>query len=356
MSLKKQHLFTQKLANAYKGGYPVVEAITDMERRENRPSVKKKLLFLKDKIERGNHLADAMLESDWNIFDTTYCNLIKAGELSGKLDIVLEQLLTFQKQTFQFRRNLLLSLIYPCIIIGVYLMLVCIMFFLLIPAIASFMANFGACPPPLIGFLAQLAEGIGFLRTVTIFLSTIVLSVACWLIIINLDSIAMLRGLIAYHIPLVGSFVKTKALYTYTFILKVCYSAGLPMTKCLDVAKDAVENDYIYSLFSAHMEIIEKRRSLYEYLSATRLFPYDYLQTVDISEKSGTLEDAFTYILDKLNAKRTMLLAIIVGSAKPLGILFGVTVVGSIFTMVVLIIIQAFSTIQNALPSCGMGG
>src|SRR5216684_4688470 len=127
---------TRQLATLIAAGIPLVEALTALVDQVEQPRLKKIMGVVKQKVNEGSSLADALKEHQ-KVFTDLYVNMIRAGESSGALDVVLVRLADFTESQAQLRNKIIGAMLYPIIMVVVGISIVGILFVVVIPKVTK---------------------------------------------------------------------------------------------------------------------------------------------------------------------------------------------------------------------------
>src|SRR6478736_2050117 len=127
---------TRQLATLVGAGITLVESLTALVEQVEQPRLKRILGGVKQKVNEGSSLADALAEHP-KVFSSLYVNMIRAGESSGALDVVLVRLADFTEAQAQLRNKILGAMLYPAIMVVVGIAIVGILFVVVIPKVTK---------------------------------------------------------------------------------------------------------------------------------------------------------------------------------------------------------------------------
>src|SRR3954469_2768737 len=137
---------TRQLATLIGAGITLVDALSALVDQVEHPRLKRILGMVRQKVNEGSSLADALAEHP-KVFTTLYVNMIRAGESSGALDVVLVRLADFTENQAALRNKIIGAMLYPAIMVLVGLAIVGILFIVVIPkATKSFRDRTSRCP------------------------------------------------------------------------------------------------------------------------------------------------------------------------------------------------------------------
>src|SRR5207302_1095145 len=118
---------TRQLATLIAAGIPLVDALTALVDQNEQPRLKRIMGVVKQKVNEGASLADALREHP-KVFSELYVNMIRAGESSGALDVVLVRLADFTESQALLRNKIIGAMLYPAIMVVVGIAIVGILF------------------------------------------------------------------------------------------------------------------------------------------------------------------------------------------------------------------------------------
>src|SRR5207302_348385 len=137
---------TRQLATLIAAGIPLVDALTALVDQIEQPRLKRIMGVVKQKVNEGSSLADALKEHP-RIFSELYVNMIRAGESSGALDVVLVRLADFTESQAQLRNKIIGAMLYPAIMVVVGIAIVSILFVVVIPKVTRIFEDMNVTLP-----------------------------------------------------------------------------------------------------------------------------------------------------------------------------------------------------------------
>ena len=146
VSARDLSVVTRQLATLLRAGVTLVESLSAVIDQTENSTLKLVLSQVKQKVNEGTSLADAMAVHP-KAFPELYCNMVRAGESSGALDIVLQRLADFTESQAQLRSKIIGTMTYPAIMIMVGLVIISILMVVVIPKITKIFADRNATLP-----------------------------------------------------------------------------------------------------------------------------------------------------------------------------------------------------------------
>jgi general secretion pathway protein F len=338
VSLQEVSVMTRQLATLLGASLPLVPSLTALISQTTNPRLKKTLAQIKEEVNEGNSLAWSISHHP-GIFSTFYINMVRAGEASGALDIVLERVADFNESQQALRGKIKAALAYPMFM---FLIGSIVLFFLttfIVPKITGIFSEMHQTLPGITIFLISIS---GFLKS---FWPAIVLIIIGSFIGLRYMFTKTLRGQylwdkIKLKMPLLGSLTHKMAVARFSRTLGTLLESGVPMLTALSIVKNVVNNTLIADAIAEASRDVEEGQNLSATLSRSRLFPPIVTQMISAGEQSGTLETMFYKIADSLEAEVESNVTMMTSMLEPVMILVMGLLVGFIVISILLPIFE----------------
>ncbi len=338
VSLQEVSVMTRQLATLLGASIPLVPSLTALISQTTNPRLKKTLAQIKEEVNEGNSLAWSISHHP-GIFSTFYINMVRAGEASGALDIVLERLADFNESRQALQGKIKAALAYPMFM---FLIGSIVLFFLttfIVPKITGIFSEMHQTLPGITIFLISIS---GFLKS---FWAAIVLIMIGSFIGLRYLFAKTLRGQylwdkIKLKMPLLGSLTHKMAVARFSRTLGTLLESGVPMLTALSIVKNVVNNTLIADAIAEASRDVEEGQNLSATLSRSRLFPPIVTQMISAGEQSGTLETMFYKIADSLEAEVESNITMMTSMLEPVMILIMGLLVGFIVISILLPIFE----------------
>jgi general secretion pathway protein F len=279
---------TRQLAVLVKAGVPLVEALTALVDQVEHERLKRILGDVKQRVNEGAALADALAVHP-RVFTNLYVNMIRAGEHSGALEVVLVRLADFTEGQARLRSKIIGTMAYPVAMVGIGSIILGILFSVVIPKITKIFEDTHVVLPwttrALIGFstfvhdfwwllLALAAAGVyGFIRW-----KSTPAGRAHW------DR----RKL---TLPIFGPLIRHIAVGRFARTLATLLQSGVPLLTALDIVKNIVGNVRLAEVIDQSRDAIREGESIAAPLKRSGEFPPLVYHMVAIGERTGSLEE-----------------------------------------------------------------
>jgi len=282
---KEKILFTKQLTVLLKSGVPLLQAL-ELLIDQFEGHMKRIVVTLKDTIKEGGSLAQG-LSNYPRVFENIYVQLVRAGEATGRLDIILERLTDYLERRLSLRKRIKAALRQPMIQLVVILLVSVFLLTFVVPKIARTFGKKGKLPLP-----TQILMTISdFIKSYYLFIFIFVLI----LIVVFKYWQSTPRGkrildTIKLRIPLIGYFARMNAIVQFCSTLGMLLESGVNLAESLDIVCSIVDNEVLASTLREARDKIIKEGKIAQYLKQTKIFPPMAIYLIRTGEESGQLD------------------------------------------------------------------
>lgn len=311
--------FTRQLATMVVAGLSLPESLTILSEQTVNPSFRLVLSDLERKIVGGENLGNALSQYP-QYFSPIYIALVRAGEMSGNLEIVLTRLAETLETQHEFRGKISGALIYPIIILIGMVVVIMIMMTVVVPRLTDLYKDFDATLPMSTQIL--IAMSTFFVRF-------------WWLMILLFvgASIGFRQfkktpiGELAYDsfilkLPIIGELRKKVILVEFTRTLGMLIASGIHILEGLRILKDSLENVLFREAVSEAAKKVEKGYAIGDSFKQSSLFPPIVSQMMKVGEETGKLDDTLTKLSNYFQAESEHLVKGLTTAIEPLIMVF----------------------------------
>jgi general secretion pathway protein F len=322
-------MMTRQLSTLIGAGFPLVSALDALVPQTKSHGFKRILAQIKDLIVEGNSFARALSNYPGQ-FSPLYVNMVRAGETSGTLEIVLDRLADITERQQALKNRIQTALAYPI--------------FMLIIGIAVLFILLTYIVPSITAIFAEMNQVLPMPTRILIFLSDFLKSY-WWSIIIILAAVGVFfnrmkkttKGRYAIDktmlfMPGIGILVKKLAVARFARTLGSLLENGVSMLIALDIVKNIAGNRLISDSVETAAIEVGKGQGLGAALAGSGIFPQLSIQMIQVGEQSGQLEDMLTKISDVFENEVEMTIMRLTSYLEPVMIL----VMGTIVAFIVL--------------------
>jgi len=344
VTLKDILFFTKQLSILLKAGIPLVQAL-DLLTEQTEGALQNIVVFLRDNIKEGKSLADGLSQYP-KVFDKIYIQLVRAGEATGKLEIILDRLNDYLVRRAEIKKRIASAMRYPMIQLGVIILVVVVLLKQVVPAIAINFSSMKANLPLPTQMLFSLSHFVTeYYLFLLIFLIIIVGSFIAWK---STKSGAYAWDSLKLKIPIVSYFTKRGTIVQFSRTLGMLLEGGVNLAEALDIVVNIVDNRVLAQTLEEAKENIIKQGKISQYLKDTGIFPVVAIYLINTGEQSGQLDTMLTsvaaYYEDELKEYTDTLSSLI----APFMLLFMALIVGFL-VMAILLPMQAMNEQANSM-------
>lgn len=280
-------LFTRQLATFVKVGMPMLEGLGVLRDQTGSTLLRRALTQLTVDIRAGSSLSTALARHP-RIFSRLYVDMVRAAEVSGNLDEVLQQLATYMYRDESALRKVRNAMVYPLIVVALAIGVITVLVGFVLPAFARLFADFRATMPLPTRIL--LTAGL-FCRdhafTILAVLLLIVVSLAGYL---QTQRGKETLDVLMLRLPQLGTILRYAIVERYLRTLATLARAGVPMTQMIDTANRSLGNVVFQRGLAGARARMLSGEGFSGPLEATGLFPRLVIQIVRVGEETGNLD------------------------------------------------------------------
>jgi general secretion pathway protein F len=338
VGLKDIAVLTRQMATLLGAGLPLVPSLTTLVNQTSHPVLKKTLSQIKEEVNEGNSLTQSMSGFP-QIFPAYYVNMVRAGEASGTIDIVLGRLADFNESQQALQTKIRSALAYP---IFMFFIGSVVLFFLVAFVVPNITRIFEEMHQTLPGITVFLIIVSGFLKSFW-WIIVITLVVAFFLfryVVTKTTKGHYLWDKIKLKTPLVGSLIQKIAVARFSRTLGTLLQSGVPLLTALDIVKNIVSNRLIADEIHKAAKEVEEGQSLSVPLARSGLFPPIAIEMIAIGEQSGNIEVMLYRVADAYEREVEASVVVLTSMLEPIMILTMGLVVGFIVVSVLLPIFE----------------
>ncbi|MBA7596524.1 Type II secretion system protein F [subsurface metagenome] len=288
--------FSRQLSLMFKSKIPLVSALQSIGEQTRNSGLREKILSISQDVEGGTPFSQA-LSSHPKLFSPFYVSMVKSGEASGTLSESLTYLADHLEKEYYLSSKIKGAMIYPALIVVVVIGVLVMMVYFVIPNMTKVLVETGQELP----FLTKVVIGSSnFFRS--------------WGWILFLVIAGLIAGLMRYlktiegkrvkdkfllKTPLIGSFLRMIYLSRFAENLSTLITGGLPIVQALDITGDIVGNVIYQDIISQIKDEVRRGEKISKVLARfPDKFPPILVQMVTVGEKTGTLGQSLTNVVD----------------------------------------------------------
>lgn len=280
-------IVTRQLATLLGASIPLVQALDSLIAQTRNPMLKKVIAQIKGAVNEGNSLTNALGEHP-KIFSSVFINMVRAGEASGTLDIVLERLADFAEKRDELQGRFRAALVYPIFmgLIGSAILFVLITY--IVPNITQVFNEMNRVLPLPTLFLIGLSDFLKVYWWVVLIVISAILAGLRY--VIKKPSGKSFWDYVKLKSFILGPVVQKVILARFSSTLGSLLESGVGLMMSMQIVQALVDNVHISKVIDEAMEQIRKGQSMTVALSDSEWFPPMFIQMIAVGEQSGNLE------------------------------------------------------------------
>jgi len=293
VSQQEVTIMTRLFANLVGAHIPVVDALTAIIDQVENPQFKKVLSQVREDVNEGSSLSEAMSKFP-KIFTPLYSNMIRAGESSGSLNIVMNRLADFTEHQFALGSKVRGAMTYPVIMLIFAFLVIGVLFVVVIPKITTIFEDAKIALPIQTRLLIGISEFVaGYWFLILPMIGFIIYGFKRWK---NTKTGRMRWDRFKLHVPLFGELNIMIAVSRFSRTLGTMLSSGVPLLTAMDIVKNILGNVILVDIIEKAREEVREGESIAVPLRNSKEFPPIVTHMIAIGEKSGELEEMLEHI------------------------------------------------------------
>jgi type IV pilus assembly protein PilC len=322
-------IFTRQLATLIDAGLPLLRGLTVLAKQEKDPVLKNTINMLADSVQGGSTFSDSLAQHP-KIFNKLYVNMVKAGELGGVLELVLNRLAEFQEKAQKIKNKVVSAMFYPVIVLFIA---IAIMIFLLVVIVPKFETIFndmlgGKQLPTLTRFVMGISDFVQ--NNIFIILGGAVLVIVGYNLFARTTSGRAIVDRVKLHMPLFGDLVRKSSISRFSRTLGTLVTSGVPILQALNITRETAGNTVIADAILKVHDSVKEGESIVQPLEASGVFPPMVISMIDVGEETGQLPEMLLKIAEVYDDEVDNAVAGLTSLLEPIMIVFLAVVVGTI--------------------------
>ena len=283
------------LSTMLAAGIPILETI-DSLLEDSKGNTSKVLETLKDDLSQGKHVYHAFSRFP-KVFDSVTVNIIKASEEAGTLDVTLKDVKENMKKETEFSDKVKSALVYPIIVMVVFIALLFVMLIVVIPRISSVFTKLNMELPLPTKILIFVSDAL--VSHTVLFFTIIAVFIIGLILLYRSKRDLLLAGLSS--LPLISHLIQDIDLTRFTRSLSLLLNAGIPITSALELTQTVVVKKNVAKAIEHAKDVVSSGKKLSQgFKDAKKIFPVIMIKITEAGERSGSLDKSVQEISEYL--------------------------------------------------------
>lgn len=333
-------VLTHELSTLLAAGLPLDRSLSILAELSESAELKRVARDVLQSVQRGKSLAEA-LAAHPRVFEPLYVNMVKAGEVGGVLDAVLERLTDYLERADELRQEVRSAMVYPTILLLTSFASVTVLLAYVLPKFASIFAQTGQALPLSTRFLMGASDLIRFY-----WWAGLLVAVAAWLA--GAHYVRTPAGRLRWdgaklRLVLLGDLVRKVEVARFARTLGTLLKSGVPMLQALDIVRDVSGNVVLSQSIDEVKVGVRGGSGMAAPLSHGGVFPPLAIQMISVGEETGRLDEMLVQVAEYFDKEVRQEVKRLTGLLEPVLLLVGGVVVG----FVVLSMFSAIFSVNN---------
>lgn len=341
---KELALFTKQFSLMVENGVNIVSALKLLKRSQKKKAFANIVEAVANDIEKGAALNEA-LEPYSRVFDELYVAMIAAGEKSGKLDIILKQLVRYIEKAAKIKAQVKSAMTYPTMIVVVAVTVVSLLLTFVVPSFAKQFQEANQKLPELTQIVVDLSEALT--NNWDYILGTIILAIVSMKVWLGTDQGKRVFDRFILKAPIIGDVMRKIAVGRFCSTMSTMLSSGVSIIESLRICAQASGNKMVEEFVFTVKEEVEKGGSFYGPLEQSPMFPPLVTSMVEVGESTGKLDETLAKITEIYEEEVDTAIETMTSMIEPLMIVIIGTIVGFIVLAMYLPVFDMASTVTG---------
>ncbi len=281
-------IMTRQLATMVEAGLVLSEALDILQDQQPNKTFKEVLGAVSRDIKSGLDLASS-LKKHPTVFPPLYCNLVKAGEQSGKLDSTLSQMAVNLERDREFRSKIRSAMIYPVIVLVMMAVVMAVMMFFVIPRLTSLYSQSSIdLPLPTKILIGTSNFFIHFWWLMLIFGVVGFIAFKKW---VSTPTGRFTFDSYLLKTPVVSRVIKGTSLTNFTRTFGLLTTAGIPILDSISIVGEVIGNSVYRQALKDCFRGVERGLTFSSQLETTGVFPKIISQMIRVGEETGKVDE-----------------------------------------------------------------
>ncbi len=322
-------VFTRQLATLVEAGMPLLRSLRLLKEQMANRRLRTVIGALEQGIENGSSFAES-LGAYPKVFDSLYISMVKAGEMSGALELSLKRLADFMDRSRKIKGKIKAALVYPCAVLLVAFGIVTLLMVFVLPRFKMVFDGLlnGMAMPAFTVFVLKLSESVK---------NHIVLTAVAIMVVAGVFA-ALLRtkrgrfffDWLKLMAPILGPLFRKAAISRFARTMGTLSSSGVPILQALTIVRETAGNVLVAKVISSVHENVKQGEPIAPTLKSSGVFPLIIAGMVDVGEETGALPDMLMKIADTCDQEVENAADAMTSLLEPVLIVFLAVIVGSI--------------------------
>jgi type IV pilus assembly protein PilC len=311
INLEKFLIFNQQFVTLVRAGLPILKALDLLSERLTDAKLAPYIKAVREEVKNGSLLSDAF--GAQGVFPPIYVTSVLAGEKSGALGEVLDRFITYQRLALAVRKKLLLSLVYPALLVVLVIALMVFLVTFVVPKFADLYHSLSAQLPAATEIL--IAVGTTARNYILLGFVALIAAIIAFRFWSRTEKGEMLVDRWRMRTPLLGEIWIKYQVAQFARVMSTLLVGGIPLLQAMDTSSSSLGTRLLKKNLAQAGQMVKEGQSLSSALAQTKIFPALSIDMMEVGESTGALPQMLASVAefyeDDVNTRMTASLSLI---------------------------------------------
>jgi type IV pilus assembly protein PilC len=337
-------IFNQQLLTLIKAGLPILTGLDLLRKRQRNPFFRSMLENVRERVKGGELLSEAFEAQGASVVSRVYTTTLLAGERSGNMEEVLQRYIGYQRVTATFRKKLIVSLVYPALLVVALTVMLSFLITFVVPRFAQLYADLGTNLPAITSALLNFGSALqSYLYIIAPAVVAFIIIVILWL---RSDQGSNVIDAVRYKMPILGDIWMKYQVAMFSRTLATLLAGGMPLVPSLEVSSSSINSRKISLTVQEAAKRVREGRALSFSLEETKFFPELAVEMIEVGESTGALPTMLNSVAEFYEEDVQNALTAALQLVEPVLLIFMACIVGFVLLALYLPIFSLGSQMQ----------
>lgn len=339
---KEVVIMTRQLATLIDAGLPLLRSINILTAQMKPSKLRDTLRDISADVQGGGTFSDSLAKHP-KVFDRLFVNMVRAGEVGGMLEVVLNRLAIFMEKAMALKRRVKTAMVYPIFVVLAATGIVSFLLVKVVPVFAEIFEEMGSTLPAPTQVLVDVADFMiaSWWKLCLYFNGTIIFIKLA----MKIPPVARGVDYFMLKVPLIGDLVTKVAVARFARTLGTLLNSGVPILQALKITKEVIANSVIQKAVQSVHDRIKEGDTIAAPLDESKVFPAMVVNMIDVGEETGSLDSMLTKVADIYDAEVEAAVEALLSLMEPAIIL----VLGGIIGFIVIALYMPIFSLGDAI-------
>lgn len=292
---KEVTLMTRQLATLIDAGLPLLRSLSILYDQQKPSKLKDVLDKLVGDVQGGATFSESLAKHP-KAFDRLYVNMVRAGEVGGMLEVVLQRLAEFAERAEFLKRKIKGAMMYPVFVMLIAIAIVVFLLIKVVPTFAEIFSDLGGALPAPTQFLVDLSD---FIKASWWRLILYIVGFYVFLkVLFKFEFMCYVRDRVILKLPLFGDLTRKIGVARFCRTLGTLITSGVPILQSLSIVRETISNRIIANAVGEVHDSIREGETIAGPLEDSGAFPLMAVNMIDVGEETGNLDTMLLKVAD----------------------------------------------------------